>query len=141
METTPYSKAQAGALYASLREPIKPGWVEDATISEAVERPSARGNMMIELSIVVRDGHGGERILKDYLTNTPLGALRLHSACEAVGALDRYNAGKISPDDFIGKIVRVKLSVERSRRYGQRNIIEEFAAAEVRIVSLRGVAS
>ena len=71
-------------------------------IREAVERPSARGNDMIELDIGVPDGRGGEQMQKD-LTNTPLGALRLRHACEAVGTLDRYNSGEISASDFPGQ--------------------------------------
>ena len=72
------------------------------------------------------DGRGGERLFKDYLTNTPLGALRLRHACEAVGALDRYNAGEISASDFLGHTVRVKIGVEKKRGYAPRNIIEDY---------------
>ena len=39
---------------------------------------------MIEVVVTVPDGRGGERLFKDYLTSTPLGALRLRHACEAV---------------------------------------------------------
>ena len=78
---------------------------------------------------------------KDYLTNTPLGALRLRHACEAVGTLDRYNAGEISASDFVGHTVRVKIGVEKKRGYAPRNIIEDYAVSEARVVSLREVAS
>lgn len=141
MDTTPYSKSQLAALNASLGELVKPGWVDGAVISEAVEDSSARGNTMMVLDISVPDGRGGKRILKDHLTNTPRGALRLHSACEAVGALESYNAGRISPDDFIGKVVRLKLGVERTKRFGSRNVIEIYAGSNAQVVSLREVAS
>ena len=141
METTPY-KTRAAALNASLE---KPGWRDNAVIREAVEDSSARGNTMMVLGIAVPvDGHGGGQFYKDYLTNTPRGAPRLRSACEAVGALDRYNAREISPDDFIGKVVRVKLAVERSARFGSRIVITDYAKPEVRAVvnlNLREVAS
>ena len=140
METTPYSKAQLAALNASLGELVKPGWVDGAVIREAVEDSSARGNTMIVLGLVL-PMHGGERIYKDHLTNTPRGALRLRSACEAVGALDRYNAGEISASDFVGHTVRIKIGVEKKRGYAPRNIIEDYAASEARVVSLREVAS
>ena len=140
METTPYSKAQAAALHASLHELLNQGWVDGVMIREAVERPSARGNEMIEVGIAV-PARGGERLFKDYLTNTPLGALRLRNACEAVGALDRYNSGQISASDFVGHTVRVKIGVEKKRGYAPRNIIEDYAVSEARVVSLREVAS
>jgi hypothetical protein len=72
---------------------LPPGWIDGATIREAVERPSARGNDMIEVVIAVPDGRGSERLFKDWLSSMPLGALRLRHACESVGKLDRYNSG------------------------------------------------
>jgi hypothetical protein len=141
MDTTPYSPAQLAALNASLGKLLEPGWKDDATIREAVESTSARGNDMIELGIAVPDGRGGERFYKDYLTNTPRGAQRLHNACEAVGALDRYNARSISASDFVGHTVRVKIGVEKKRGYAPRNIIEDYAASDARVVGLREVAS
>ena len=139
MRTQAYT--EAAAIEASRRTLLAPGWIDGAMIREAVERPSARGNDMIGLVIAVPDGRGGERLFKDYLTSTPLGALRLRHASEAVGALDRYNAGEISASDFPGHTVRVKIGVEKRRGYAPRNIIEDYAAAEARVVSLREVAS
>jgi hypothetical protein len=106
-----------------------------------VERPSARGNNMLDLTIAVPDGKGSERLFKDYLTNAPFGALRLRHACEAVGALDRYQSGEISASDFPGHNVRIKIGIERKRGYAPRNVIEDYAASEARVVNLRGVAS
>jgi hypothetical protein len=139
MKTPAYSEADA--IEASSRTLLAPGWI-DAVIREAVERPSARGNDMIELTVAVPDGRGGERLFKDYLTSTPLGALRQRHACEAVGALDRYTSGEISASDFPGHTVRVKIGIEKKRGYyAPRNIIEDYAVSEARVVSLRGVAS
>ena len=137
MKTPAYTEAAAAE--ASRRTLLAPGWI-DAVIREAMERPSARGNDMIELVVAVPDGRGGERLFKDYLTSTPLGALRQRHASEAVGTLDRYNSGEISASDFPGP-VRVKIGVEKKRGYAPRNIIEDYAVSEARVVSLREVAS
>ena len=139
MKTTAYT--EAAAIEASRRTLLKPGWIDGAVIREAVEDPPRAATTMIELGIAVPDGRGGERLFKDYLTNTPLGALRLRHACEAVGALDRYNAGEISASDFVGHTVRVKIGIEKKRGYAPRNIIEDYAVAEASVVSLREVAS
>ena len=87
------------------------------------------------------DGRGGERIYKDWLTSAPLGALRLRHASEAVAALDRYNAGEVAASDFINHAVRIKIGIEKRRGYAPRNIIEDYAASEARVVNLREVAS
>ena len=139
MKTPAHS--EAAAVEASRRTLLPLGWIDDAMIPAALERPSARGNDTIELDIAVPDGRGGNRPFKDWLTNTPLGALRLRHACDAVGALDRYNAGEISASDFVGHTVRVKIGIEKKRGYAPRNIIEDYAASEARVVSLREVAS
>jgi hypothetical protein len=133
MKTPAYT--EDAAVEVARRTLLAPGRI-DAVIREAVERPSARGNDMIELTVAVPDGRGGERLLKDYLTNTSLGALRLRHACEAVGALDRYDAGAISASDFPGHTVRVKIGVEKRRGYAPRNIIEDYAASDARVVNL-----
>lgn len=134
MQTPAYT--ETAAIEASRRTLLAPGWIDGAVIREAAERPSARGNDMIELTVAVPDGRGGERLFKDYLTSTPLGALRLRHACEAVGALDRYTSGEISASDFPGHAVRVKIGIEKRRGYAPRNIIEDYAATEARVVSL-----
>jgi hypothetical protein len=139
MKTPAYS--EAAAVEAARRTLLAPGWI-DAVIREAVERSSARGNEMIEIDIAVPDGRGGERLLKDYLTGTSsLGALRLRHACESIHKLDRYDAGEVSASDFVGHTVRVKIGVEKKRSYAPRNIIEDYAASEANVSSLRGVAS
>jgi hypothetical protein len=139
MKTPAHS--ETAAIEASRRTLLPLGWIDDAMIHAALERPSARGNDTIELDIAVPDGRGGKRPFKDWLTNTPIGALRLRHACEAVGALDRYNAGEISATDFVGHTVRVKIGIEKKRGYAPRNIIEDYAVSEARVVSLREVAS
>jgi hypothetical protein len=136
MKTPAYT--EAAAIEASRRTLLAPGWIDGAMIREAVERPSARGNEMIELDVAVPDGRGGERLFKDYLTSTPLGALRQRRACEAVGALDRYDAGAISAADFPGHHVRVKIETEKRRGWPERSVIVDYAAASAAsVVTLR----
>jgi hypothetical protein len=139
MKTPAYT--EAAAIEAARRTLLAPGWIDGAMIREAVERPSARGNDMIEVVIAVPDGRGGERLFKDWLTSMPLGALRLRHATEAVQKLDRYSAGEISASDFVGHAVRVKIDVEKKRGYAPRNVITDYAKSESSVVSLREVAS
>ena len=110
------------------------GW-HDAEFREATERQSKRGNDMIEALVVVREPDGNEREFRDYLTDTGMGALKLRHACEAVGALGKYEAGEISAADFPGHACRVRVGVEKRRGYPDRNIIEDYAASPA--VSLR----
>lgn len=135
MRLTPRSEADAAK--AARRTLLKPG-MHDARIVEAVEKPSKAGNDMIELAVIVLDADGNERTLRDWLTNSTLGALKLRHAAEAVGALARYDAGEIGQADFPGHDVRVKISIEKRRGYPDANRIDDYAAAAAsRVVPLR----
>jgi hypothetical protein len=133
MKTTPRSEAEAQKI--SRRTPIPVGWHE-AQIHEASETRSKYDNEMIELSIFVFDTEGNERILKDWLTNSKLGAVRLRHACEAIGALAQYDAGEIVPTIFPGCTCRVYVGIEKKRGYHDRNVIQDYAASTAKVVNL-----
>lgn len=128
-------RSDAEAAKASRRTLLRSGSY-DALIREAVEKELKRGNEMIDVSVVVYDGEGGEREFRDFLTNTTLGALKLRHACEAVGALAKYESGDISATDFAGSNVRVKIGTEKRRGWPDRNIIEDYLAT-ASVVHLR----
>lgn len=133
MKTTP--RTEEVAQRVSRRALLSAG-MHDARITEAAEKPSKRGNDMIELAVVVRDAAGDDRTLTDWLTDSSMGALKLRHAAEAVGALAKYEAGDISAADFPGP-VRVKIGVEKKRGYPDRNVILDYAAAVSGVVNLR----
>jgi hypothetical protein len=129
--------SEAEAVKASRRTLLRSGSY-DAMFREAVEKQSKRGNDMIDALVAVFDGEGGEREFRDFLTNTSLGAAKLRHACEAVGALAKYEAGEIEQDDFPGHAVRVKVGIEKKRGYPDRNVIEDYAPASASgVVHLR----
>lgn len=130
MKTTPRSEDEAKR--ASSRTLLKAGWYP-ARITEAVEKPSRRGNDMIELTVVA-----DERELRDWLTDSDMGAAKLRSCCNAVGALDAYEAGEISQADFPGHDVQVKIIVEKRRGFPDQNRIEDYRpASSASVVTLR----
>jgi hypothetical protein len=112
VRTTP--RTEEAAQKESTRKLLYPGW-KDGEITDALERASKRGNDMIELSVMIRDADG--RTLRDWLTNTPLGAAKLRHACAAVGALALYESGEIGQADFPGHAVRVKIGIKKQRGY------------------------
>jgi hypothetical protein len=135
MKTTP--RSEADALRVSSRALISSG-MHNAQIVEAVAKLSKRDNDMLELGIVVTDANGDKRTLRDWLTDSTLGAAKLRHAVEAVGALAKYDAGEIGPNDFQGHYVRVKIGVEKKRGFAPRNVIEDYAtSAASSVVTLR----
>ena len=134
MKTTFRTESQA---QSASRPVLLSGWHE-ARIVEAIEKPSKRGNDMIEITVGVRDAEGNERTFLDWLTDTPLGAVKLRHACEAVGALARYESGEIGQADFPGHDVRVKIGIEKKRGYPDRSVIEDYAVSSASpVITLR----
>ena len=128
-------RSEAEAVKAASRRLLKSAWC-DATISEASEQESKRGNDMMKITVIVDDGAGEERTFTDYLTDTAFGGVKLRHCCAARGVLAKFEAGSIDQSDFPGP-VRVKIGVEKRRGYADRNIIEDYAAADSSVVSLR----
>jgi hypothetical protein len=138
MKTTPHSEAEAQNL--SRRKLLSAGW-HDARILESCEKPTRQGRDMIELLVGVIDADGIERQLRDWLTDSTLGAAKLRHACEAVGALARYEAGEIGQADFPGHTCRVRISIDKKKGYPERNMIDDYAATAAHVINLRGAAS
>jgi hypothetical protein len=131
-------RSESEAQKAASPRLLRTGW-HDAEFREAIEKASKAGNDMIEALVVIRDADGNEREFRDYLTDKGMGALKLRHACTAVGALDKYEAGEISAADFPGRSCRVRLGIEKKRGFRDRNIIEDYAAADASVVRLKEV--
>jgi hypothetical protein len=134
MKTTPRSETEAEKV--SKKDAIKPGWYP-ARITEAVEKPSRKGNEMIELVAELVDGDGKGRTFLDWLTNNALGAQKLRHAVVAVGALAKYEAGQIHQSDFPGHNVDVRIVTEKSR-FGNRNVIVDYALTGTEVTKRSG---
>jgi hypothetical protein len=129
VKTTPRSVDELKA--TASRGALKAGW-HPAEITEAAERSDKNGDDMIELVVNV-----GGRSLKDWLSDT-WAAAKLRAAVVAVGALDAYEAGAISQDDFSGRAVQVKIRIEKRRGFPDQCRIEDYrAVAASSVVNLR----
>jgi hypothetical protein len=129
VQTTPRTDAEAKRLAKGGSLP--PGHY-DGEITQAVETTSKRGNPMIEATIMIQDAEGQKRAITDYLLDTPLGALKLLHAVEAVGAGARYRAGEIEASDFEGRTVRVKIIVAKQKGFRDTVKVEDYAPVQPR---------
>jgi hypothetical protein len=135
MKLTPRTEIEAQKV--SHRALLHAGW-HDGRITEAVEKPSKRGNDMIELTVIVLDADANERTLRDWLLDSGPAALKLRHAAESVKAMPQYEAGELSQADFPGHDVRVKISIEKRRGFPDSNRIDDYdVATEGHVVNLR----
>ena len=91
----PTPLSDAAAKEASRRELWKAG-LYDGEFSEAFKRLSQNNNEIIEAVVIVRDANGNQREFHDYLNAaSPISSAKLRqAACEAVGALLKYEQGR-----------------------------------------------
>lgn len=84
----------------------------DFEVFSATEKKSKQGNEMIEVVLKVFNGAKDQRVW-DYHTFTTKGQWKPYSFCKAVGIIDKFKAGDISPYDYANKSGRVFLKVEK----------------------------
>lgn len=121
-------KTEREILEAMLAEP----GVYDFSVLEAVDHVSSQGNLSIKLKVQVYVGEG-VRHLYDYLSGgSNFGARKLRHFCSAVGILDRYEAGEISPTDCIGRHGRceVRIKKDKTGEYPDRNEIADYIESQ-----------
>lgn len=78
------------------------------------EKKSSKGDDMIVLAMLVYNEEGEARPFLDYLVNIESVEFKIRHAAEACGILDKYNAGELTADDFIGKTGELKLRVGKA---------------------------
>ena len=134
VKVTPRSEEEARRV--SSRELIKPGWV-DSIIDEATDTLSRRNNPMIAVRHLVQMPDGSQRELPDWLLDADAVADKFRSAVVSVDALDRYEQGEITADDFAGRTVQIRVGIEKRRGQPDRNYVEQYRAAASSVVPLR----
>jgi hypothetical protein len=85
---------------------------------------SGKGNPMLELKIEITKRDGSTRIVRDYLLAQRPEKL-LHAA-RVCGVSDKYLAGELEADDFVGKTGKLKLGIQRSKEWPTKNVVQDY---------------
>lgn len=95
-------------------------------VTEAEEKQSAAGNLMIALSIEVADARGNKTTVKDYLVAKR--AAKIRRAAQACGLGDRFNTGSMRDSEFIERRGRLRLGIEKDKsgEYPDKNIVVDY---------------
>lgn len=83
---------------------------------------------MIVLTVRVYKPDGNFNLITDYLSSSPKAAFKLSNICKACGIKDKYDAGELQSEDFIGKTGMLKLKVQKdaSGQYADRNAVGSY---------------
>jgi hypothetical protein len=126
MKFTPKTTAELDAEAAS-RGPFANG-VYDFEFVEANDAVSQKGNDMIAIVLNVYNQQGETRKVKDWLLESV--AYKLKHACETCGLGDAYAAGSVDAFDFLNRTGRVKLRIEKSQGYPDKNVVVDYVVDE-----------
>ena len=86
-----------------------PEGIRDFTVEKAVEKKSAKGNDMFELTLTVYDDSGAARPIRDWvMPSFPKKFKHLH---DSLGLLDVYAKGETTPSDLEGKSGKLMLKI------------------------------
>lgn len=106
---------------------LQPG-VYDFEVVKGEDRQSKSGNDMIELVLSVTGDDGSARRVTDYLLEKL--AYKLRHAAATCGVLGKYERGDLCGDDFMGRAGRVKLKIQASEGYPDKNAVVDYVVEE-----------
>lgn len=102
-----------------------PAGTYEGEIAFAEDAVSTAGNDMIRLTVMVIDGSGKSRMVKDYLVEAI--SYKLRHIAEACGVLDKYEAGNLMADDLQGHGVKVRLAIDdKNKDFPPKNVIQDY---------------
>lgn len=93
-------------------------------ISGAEDTQSKAGNDMIKLTVRVFKPDGNFLLVDDYLVEAML--YKVLHLCEATGLKEDYDAGQLDSQKFIGKTGMLKLGIQKSDAFPDRNTIKDY---------------
>ncbi len=112
-----------------IEDGLWPDGTYDAVVFDATDKISKAGNEMIELALEIYDNEGRKRQVRDYLMEAVI--YKVRQAADAMGLIDRYDAGDLGADDFMGKSCQVKIGRSRDKNgvYPDQNIVKSYVIA------------
>lgn len=97
-------------------------------ITESVEYTSKSGNEMFKMFVTVYKPDGKFIQVIDYVG--PQMMYKLLHLCEATGLEDEYHQGALEADFFKGKTGTLKLGIQKSDDYPDKNTIKDYLPDE-----------
>jgi hypothetical protein len=103
----------------------------DFRVQEAEEGISTKGNEQIKLKLVIYKGEAS-RFVYDYLS--PLMEFKLRHFCEATGLISKYDSGRLTADDMIGREGIVQIRTEPAKgNFEAKNAVKDYVVKKADI--------
>lgn len=97
-------------------------------VIQAIQKTSKSGNNMIEMKLRAWDKNGKEKIIHDYLVNIPELEFKIKHFCESTGMIEKYQQGKFTDIDCVGKTGKLKLIIKKDKTgdYADKNSVADY---------------
>jgi len=105
-------------------------------VTQAVQTESKSGNDMIKVMMKVFKPDGNFVFVTDYIVLTDNMMYKLLHFCQATGLEEAYESGEFALDDagaladFTGATGELKLGIQKSDDYPDRNTVKDYIKAE-----------
>lgn len=123
MKFTPRSESELKTDFPLLEDGIY-----DVEVLTGEDTQSSKGNDMIKINLAVWVGDKVKCRIFDYLlTSHPICEAKLRHACDSFGLLDKYQAGMLEGNHFIGRLGKAKITKEPAKDgYDASNKIKDY---------------
>lgn len=106
-------------------------WYSAVTESAIESKSKKSGNPMMVVTFKCFDaGKPPITIDRYFVTNNKTGMGGLKKLCAALGLIDRFNAGELTPDELKGRNLKVlvKIQEDETGRWDDKNVAAAFVA-------------
>jgi hypothetical protein len=104
--------------------------IYDGEVVKAEEKTSKKGNDMIALTIKVF--HQDQSVLvNDWLVSMDEMIPKIFSFCSSAGIEAEYHSGELTAELCVGLAVKVKLAIEASTEFGDKNVVKGYVTEKV----------
>jgi hypothetical protein len=94
---------------------IDPGSYDFEVVSAIDEISRNSGQEQIKLTLLVFDMQGKEHTIFDYLTGHANMQFKVRHFCEAVGIIDRYEAGDLNASDCLNRCGKLEIAIQKGK--------------------------
>jgi hypothetical protein len=99
-------------------------------VIKCVERKSASGNDMFELTIELVNPKGKNKNVFEYILHDQKWIHKLKKVCDCLGMQEKYNTGQISCEDFELKTGKADVERFNDKKWGWKNKISNYIPSD-----------
>lgn len=109
---------------------LQPGTYDFEVFNAINDVSKKTGNPMIKLTLCVYDKTGKKYFVTDYIMTALM--YKLKHFCDVAGLEEKFKEGKLSYEDCLGKVGKLKLKIgqDKENKYPPRNEVVDYVSQD-----------